>query len=90
MKCGLCHLCTSVIIHYLYIRETLCVVVPIKTYAPLIVDTNAELPIAVALQTFKAISWQLSNIRKPLGRLQLIQLQTANSFNALVSPDTLS
>ena len=44
----------SVVVHYFYIFSTR--VGPAKTDAPLIIDTNAVLPLSVANQGFKAVA----------------------------------
>jgi hypothetical protein len=46
---------------------------PLKANPPLIVDTDAVLPFAVAAQSLKPVSWQCGEILQAGGSLQAIE-----------------
>jgi hypothetical protein len=79
------------VIHDLDILRTVRAVRPLKTYAPLVIDPNAVLALAVAPQGFKPISRQLvqvaqvrSSFKKPQAPFGLPaeRLELENSLTA--------
>ena len=54
---------------------------PHKANSPLIVDTNAVLPLSISLQRFKMIAWRYTQVIKNQGPVQLLQLSKRRSFN---------
>jgi len=54
---------------------------PIKTDAPLIVDTNAVLAGTIAFECFDSISGWYSQIIQPVGNLDLSQLPSCHIFD---------
>ena len=54
---------------------------PHEANSPLIVDTNAVLPLSISLQRFKMIAWRYTQVIKDQGPVQLLQLSKRRSFN---------
>jgi hypothetical protein len=64
-------------------------VTPDKADAPLIVDANAELALAVAAECFQTIAWRRRQITKFDSNVQLAQLALQNTFNITKPFDVL-
>src|ERR1700676_243946 len=69
-----------VIVDNLDVRRTRRAVRPLETDSPLIVNANAELALAVADQSFKAIPGQYGKVSQGHGRLQPIELQARGTL----------
>jgi hypothetical protein len=78
----------SVVIHYLYVFGAR--FRPAKTDAPLIIDANAVLSEAVALQRFKAIARRHPQIIQAARDLKLSELSLRHGSDAYKSPDALA
>lgn len=48
-------------------------VIPNEAQAPLVIDTDRMLALAIALQCFKPIAWQGTQIRQAASRIQSIE-----------------
>jgi hypothetical protein len=60
---------------------------PDKTDAPLIIDANTVLPLAVAMECFEAITGRRGKVADFYGSIQLPQLPLGNSLDGAPSPD---
>ena len=67
------------VVNYLHILGTLRS--PHKANSPLIVDTNAVLPLSISLQSFKMIAWRYTQVFKDRGPVKLLQLSKRRTFN---------
>src|SRR5829696_1031164 len=63
----------SVIINDLYVHRAIAALWPFKADAPFVVNSNAVLPLPVALQRFQAIPRQVQ-ISNHEGRIELVEL----------------
>ena len=54
----------------------------LKADPPLIIDSNAVLTLSVALQGFKSVAGQGTNVLKLSCRFQAIQLEPGSAFNS--------
>jgi hypothetical protein len=79
---------SSVVIHYLYVFGAS--FRPAKADAPLIIDANAVLPEAVALQCFKAIAQRHPQIIQAARDLKLSELSLRHGSDVYKSPDALA
>jgi hypothetical protein len=65
-------------------------IAPDKTKPPLIVNADALLSLAIAMQSFEAIGRWRSQIAQLRCAIQLSQLAAGNAFNCLKAPDRLA
>src|ERR1700694_770033 len=76
------------IIHNFNVKGMLCAFRPFKTKSPLLVDTDAELPVPVAAERFKVITGQEAQIVLTLGVFQKkIRSTSIVQFSNLGSTD---
>ena len=78
------------VIRYLDIERPRCVVWPFKTDAPLPVDSDAELSLSVAADSFKAIAAQSSKVIQRCCRVQYGQPFFGLLFESLKSSNQLT
>jgi hypothetical protein len=62
----------------------------LKTHTPLLIDANAELPLAIAAQRLKSIAGQEHQVASADRRLQNIQTPLGLLLERLKLPDSLS
>src|SRR6267378_3732528 len=74
--------CSSVIIDNLDVRRAMRSIRPLKTDAPLIVDADAVLPLAIALQRFEPVARQRREIMKDVRSFKAIELEPSRSLDA--------
>lgn len=67
-----------------------CTRVPPEAQAPLAIDANAVLTVALALQRFEAIARRDAQVIKPHGDLELPKLAPRNAGAGLESPHTIA
>ena len=70
------------VVNNLNVRRSWCSVRPLKTDPPLIIDSNAELPLTIAGQRFKVIAGQDDKVPQGCRSLQTVQLQACRSFDS--------
>src|SRR5579863_4214316 len=75
VNCRPCHHILLVIINNLYVRRASGARLPFKTNPPLVVNSYAVLPSAIALQGFETVARQYSQIPQRDGCLQAVELQ---------------
>jgi len=78
------------IINDFHIRGARRAIGPCETNAPLIVDPDAVLPLAIALQRFKSVARKSSEIPERSGCLEAIQLETGGSLETGECLDTFT
>src|SRR5579863_7900552 len=81
VNCRPCHHILLVIINNLYVRRASGARLPFKTNPPLVVNSYAVLPSAIALQGFETVARQYSQIPQRDGRLQAVELQARRMFD---------
>jgi hypothetical protein len=74
-----------VVIHNLNVMRI--AVTPDEADAPLVIDSNAVRPRAVALQPFKVVSRRYAKILQPQCPMQVQKLSPRRPFDGLKSPD---
>jgi hypothetical protein len=74
-------MCPSVIIDNLDVRWPRRSIRPLETDAPLIVDADAVLPLAIALQRFEPVSRQRRQILKDVRGFEAIELEPSRPLD---------
>ena len=63
---------------------------PDEAHPPLIVDANAVLPFAIALQGFQSVRGRNSQVIEPRGRVEYGQLALGDDLDVDEAPDALT
>ncbi len=63
---------------------------PAETDAPLVVDANTVLPLAIAREGLQAIAWNSSKIRQRRSGMNMIELPFRHRSNTLKPPAKLA
>jgi hypothetical protein len=74
--------CSSVIIDNLDVRRARRSIRPLKTHAPLIVDSDAVLPFSITLQRLEPIAGQRRQIMEDVRGFKAIELEPGRSLDA--------
>ncbi len=78
------------IVNYLHIDGSRCLLGPLKTHAPLVIDSDRVLAFPISFENFKTVAGQRCQILQGNGSFQAIKLQTCGPFDSRECLDSLS